>query len=483
MSRDDLREALTGLDAARASAIAAALRFAEGPGDDSELREALADLAMAERTAGRAAAQSQPLRDWLLPVSPPEAPTIEPEPTPTPTLARVVAPRPAEKAADNAALETAVERLCMKFDGTGTARRTDVTLQDAVRALPPMHPIHDYASAVAEVERLEQLSDPYALRQWTLIPDLESQRQLLAFAVARSRRAQDAPSIAGDGALRSRASAIFPRLRAFSIEARPGWVNGLQRTHRPEAGPTWDAEAALLLAVLQQRGQSGETVPHDGLNPERALADLQAALDGKAVDVAAMVDECLRAGVPTDDPRLLGLLHGEDVALTGKRFKRLRKELRGFASQDAAEDDCVEGPVPADWVLRSATEGKRAVLVGGDRRTTANESLLGAFAFESLDWIDGLKHHQVDALAERVRNGQYDLVILLARFASHSIQSVVSPACAEADVLWVVVPRGYGATAVMRAIEAAHGVRAGAAGGVPGALTNHRPSQPELRGM
>jgi CO/xanthine dehydrogenase FAD-binding subunit len=53
----------------------------------------------------------------------------------------------------------------------------------------------------------------------------------------------------------------------------------------------------------------------------------------------------------------------------------------------------------------------------------------------------------------RIAAGSVDLVVLLGRFMSHSIQDQVIPACKQAGIAWVVVERGYGVEQLRLAIE------------------------------
>lgn len=106
---------------------------------------------------------------------------------------------------------------------------------------------------------------------------------------------------------------------------------------------------------------------------------------------------------------------------------------------------------------RAATEGRSAVIVGGDERGQARLRIQAAFGFASLEWERGWNNRRVQALRDRVSHGSVDCVIFLRRFLNHKLCDVLLPATKEAGTLMVWVDQGYGVTAVERAVLRAIG--------------------------
>jgi hypothetical protein len=103
--------------------------------------------------------------------------------------------------------------------------------------------------------------------------------------------------------------------------------------------------------------------------------------------------------------------------------------------------------------------GKRALIVGGDKRGEAQARVLAGLQLKSLDWETGEGVRRASSTAERCKKGSFDLVIFLKRFISHTLTAQVLPSCGPAvEVLWI--EQGYGLSAVVRALSTGGGARA-----------------------
>lgn len=270
---------------------------------------------------------------------------------------------------------------------------------------------------------------------------------LLGAWAALARAAQDE--------LRPGDRALDPSFRAMarvSKDRRPGVVHGLGREHRPR-GRSWRADAASELVRLGR--------PPATESPERALAQLDTVLRQEPPAPDAAVQVAVRrvfvAGVAATDPRLVRLVGPRvDALRVGKEWSTLRKAVRAAAaSATPAPMKLADADTDLDaaWPGFRHTDGKRVAMVGGDLREERRERLAQAFRVASLDWVSGSQPRQVQALAERVRNGSVDLVWVLTAFCGHSAGNLVGHAADAAGVPWVNVRSGYGVQNIRIALE------------------------------
>jgi len=294
---------------------------------------------------------------------------------------------------------------------------------------------------------------------WSSAPK-EAQQALVGHLVARARQLQDdAEHLLEDTADRAILDRVFSVMSAFSKREQPGFVFGLMRSHTPTHG-SWGNDARLWGSRLGHAMHS-----HGHLNPERTLDTLRELHDAtEPVDAAVFLDavtEALDAGVAVDDPRLVRVTAARmDDLKTRARFKRLRKAIRQ-AEQDSQQDDAeFEAEVaaghaepPRGWPLLDMVRGRRAVLIGGDRREEARVRIQAAFELESLDWVSTDHSRHFQSVANRVASGGCDLVILLRRFIGHDVDRIIIPACRAAGVPWVSVERGYGVAQIRASMD------------------------------
>jgi len=305
----------------------------------------------------------------------------------------------------------------------------------------------------AELSRLTEAVSADNLAVWRRLPR-EAQRGLVGLVTARARHIQDERGGSDlEGKLRDQLDALFSVLTSYSKREQPGFIYGLQRSHRPVARTWWDDARRWWCSLA-------DLVPEGpGRNPERALDSLAELLNGEPSDdqVEAALLAALEADVQPDDPRLVELAKDQTEVLQRKaRFKRLRRAVRAAAEEDeASEEDLAahSSAPPPDWRHWNKVKGKQAVVVGGDARDHARRRILETFQFESLDWVETDHSRKLQALRDAIESGRYDLVIVLRRFIGHDVDRIVLPACKAADVAWASVDHGYGITQVRQALE------------------------------
>jgi hypothetical protein len=390
--------------------------------------------------------------------APPPAPEPKPRPPPrpapvaTPPAPRPVAPRPPRPPRD----------LRGHLDAIG--RPAEVT---------------DAKVAAEVVGRLVEAS--VDLDSWLVFPP-ETQQALTGLVSSIARHVQDELSFPLTPETQEQLRGFFPTMSYWSKLYRPGFVPGLSRKFGPEhdswledAESWWrhltDLATPASAQDLVQRAIQAPSRPRtvyrpslydeddsDEVDPAEALRDLEKAAGDPTADLGPVLLRAVAAGVPQRDPRLLRALrpHRERVyELPG--LKTLKTALRTMSDgADPVEDSTGGGEVapavPDDWPFLGITRGKRAVIVGGDRRPQAADRIKDAFRFDSVEW-EVKDARRLRGLGERVRSGSIDLVILLRAFIGHGEQELVLDACRAADVRWVMVDTGYGVSQVRRAIE------------------------------
>jgi hypothetical protein len=146
-----------------------------------------------------------------------------------------------------------------------------------------------------------------------------------------------------------------------------------------------------------------------------------------------------------DHWRALGVALGPDFAARVPRTPRKRKEK---ARTSVAEPAVVD----PDWPLLPVVQGKTAVIVGGEPKEPNRERLESYLKLASLEWplVDGPR--KVEAVAQRVAKGTYDIVLVILTLVAHNESERILDAAKEAKVLWAMV-EGYGTASVRSGIE------------------------------
>ncbi len=455
------------LKAALAALGAAVVRHADDPRRRATIEALLTDPAPQPPEPPQAEAPSppEPQREPPPPPQPPVQASPEPDVTPAaavkPPPAVVVAPPPVRVAPAGPPIEldeALARRLAAGLGGLsvtpsrGTSPGSDPSpvLRDALNALnDPPGAESNVADVRDEVERIAAVLDRTLSRWAELAQDVD--HALTAWFTARLRGAQVHAERVGDPTSEARIAAEIRRLSKHSQTSRPGFVHGLALTHTPRTGSwesdaaQWEARAAELLQQIEE-----ENAPP---NPDDAIRQLAAkARDG--VDPEVMVSELralLKIGASPTDKRILNLARPYADALDGKVFASLRKAIRDTVEAESTEDMASPSPIPADWPLFLRTRGRRALVVGGDPRPERAAKLAETFGFHSVEWLEGSTTRKVDGLAERMRSGSLDLVIVLRAFNSHKLSTAIF--AVKSELCPVVLADGYGVNQVRLGIE------------------------------
>jgi hypothetical protein len=418
------------------------------------LAQQLGDALMSAMAAGarpsfgEAASEREPVLPFPVPAAPVAHPDADPPPLERPDpqfVSEQMAPNP------SAALGGFLDRLGRPERATdpAAAHRTIVGL-------------------------LRVSEDPDA---W-LVHAQPTQQAIVGLLAAIARHLQDeGPALDEDDEARLRA--WFSRMTSWSRTYRPGYVRGLSRQNDPDQG-SWfeDAEQWWWRLKILQQGADPDDVYRPGppgrvwssgpgagrpreeenvASVVEALWALEVAVADPARDLEPALAVVADAGVGQRDPRLVRILvpHADRLAdVPG--FKTLKaavkEQARPEESEEVDDDDRLATVVPPTWPGFARTEGRRAVIVGGDRRPAAAERIRAAFRLAEVEWEE-TDPRRVASVAGRIRAGSVDLLILLRAYLRHADSDVLVEACKDADVPFVVVDAGYGVSQVKLAIE------------------------------
>jgi hypothetical protein len=305
----------------------------------------------------------------------------------------------------------------------------------------------DLGTAGARKREISRLLTEARRRDGWLALSASAQCALVRHIAARARDLQTRHGGSLSNAQRRDLDAIFTQLTHFQTTARPGFVHGLGRDHRPQRG-SWSADAREASRELQ--------APADG-GPEALLADLEVAIArGDEPAVVEAIDRAVKGGVSSRDSRLLTLAAPFRGALEDAgRCKTLRKALA--AGETPAHEEDAE---PRADAARAApdvlahTVGRRGLIIGGDRIGKRAGRLEAALGLSKLDWHSGRKSRKTASVGKRIRAGTYDLVVFVRSFLSHKVTDALVPATREHPgtlVAWC--DRGCGLPALERAIR------------------------------
>jgi hypothetical protein len=146
-----------------------------------------------------------------------------------------------------------------------------------------------------------------------------------------------------------------------------------------------------------------------------------------------------------DHWRALGVALGPDVAARVTQSTPKKRKERASVEDEPAL-------VEADWPLLPVVRGKTALIVGGAPKEPNRDRLETYFKLASLEWplVDGPR--KVEAVAQRVAKGTYDLVLVILTLVAHTESERILHAAKEAKVPWAMV-EGYGTASVRSGIE------------------------------
>ena len=262
-------------------------------------------------------------------------------------------------------------------------------------------------------------------------------------------------------------------LRDYSQSNRI-YIGRFMRLDDP-ADPDKHAELAGALAEALQRFKAADRDSREHLKLLKKVAydakkvAAQQAADDAAADplqaaellagwrkLAASTEQLLELGVLPSDVRLRDALLPAIDAMPEEiefspGFERVLTEIdRYLASREAQEN--VPPPAPRQQspdVRRAAAllEGKRVVIIGGECRRAAKESLERELRLKELTWISSREHQSIAPFESEVARDDTALVLMAIRWASHSFEGV-KDMCERYGKPYVRLPGGYNASQV-----------------------------------
>lgn len=343
-----------------------------------------------------------------------------------------------------------LKTLAETFGTTNSPPTTDAitaikAFMDAVGSPePPSTPL-EFLDGIQRLARVSDRTD-----RWKRLPR-RVQQLFLAYCTCKARVWQENLDL-GSSRHEVVLEQVFRALTRYSARERPGFVHGLSRSHRAERD-TWADDADYWWTELALAAD----IEPEPTNTERQLEELSRTLAGSASEgvVQAAVVHAIENGVQPTDLRLLKLLNNQSHALDDEpRLRAVRRALREQEVSDGPDDRTEEAPlIDDDWPWMHVTEGKHAVIAGGDGRPDATERVRQAFHFDAVTWHTDPNDRRLDSLARRIRSGNVGMLFYLARFSSHASQTVLRDACKDAGVPFVRIEHGYGVQQLKLAIE------------------------------
>jgi len=140
------------------------------------------------------------------------------------------------------------------------------------------------------------------------------------------------------------------------------------------------------------------------------------------------------------------------VAVVGHEVPTARKvpPTRKKKERPAVEEE--PALVEPGWPLLPVTRGKTALIVGGAPKEPNRDRLETYLRLATLEWplVDGPR--KVEAVAQRIAKGAYDMVIVVQTLIGHPEAERLLDAAKQGRVPWAMVD-GYGVSAVRAGLE------------------------------
>jgi hypothetical protein len=209
-----------------------------------------------------------------------------------------------------------------------------------------------------------------------------------------------------------------------------------------------------LLARIEAVAASGK---HSRL-PESQAEQIQNCLkhvQGKTANdndwlaLINVVDVIVGEGVPPSNREIRELLLPVIDDLPERtdypaRFRLVLREIDRFLAIRSAPARTSLAHEPSVEVQEAARllGGKSIVLIGGNRRREAQESLRRALGLKDLVWIETKEHQAVDSFEPLIARADVALVLLAIRWSSHAFGDV-KQICDRHAKLLVRLPGGY----------------------------------------
>ncbi|HVC95608.1 MAG TPA: hypothetical protein VND64_18085 [Pirellulales bacterium] len=169
--------------------------------------------------------------------------------------------------------------------------------------------------------------------------------------------------------------------------------------------------------------------------------------------LAASVDELVRDGLPPSNRELRELLAPAlegmpDLEDQPRGFQLVLRELDRFlAASPSTNSPTVLRTTAEVQAASRLLEGRSVVLIGGERRPIAEQSLKDAFGLRELFWITTREHESNDGFEPYIARPDVAVVLLAIRWSSHSYGDV-RVFCERHGRPLVRLPAGYNANQV-----------------------------------
>jgi hypothetical protein len=143
--------------------------------------------------------------------------------------------------------------------------------------------------------------------------------------------------------------------------------------------------------------------------------------------------------------RALAAVVGHDLPAPRRSPPTRKKKERSVVEEESAI-------VEPDWPFLPIVRGKVAVIVGGAPKEPNRDRLETFLRLATLDWplVDGPR--KVEAVAQRIAKGTYDLVVVNQALISHPEAERILDAAKTSRTRWAIV-EGYGPGAVKLGLE------------------------------
>lgn len=259
---------------------------------------------------------------------------------------------------------------------------------------------------------------------------------------------------------------VFHQLKTLSKQYEPGYIEAFRHDYHTD----W---AVYIADAQEQLAQAAETArrskDYDQIRGEqqaRAQERQQVARESGRAALAELksmmarvhlpdegLDEFLERlkqvvnGLGASDPELLELVmpYREHVN-GGNGLRALRRNLDRVRQSESSRDGESEALRAQFEDLLAATQGRRALMIGGSVREEVRRTLQRLFDFDRLDWepYEDSKPAALDSVEQRIRNHGVDIVLLLRSFIAHHVTERLRPVCQQCEIPCLTVEHGYG---------------------------------------
>ena len=269
-----------------------------------------------------------------------------------------------------------------------------------------------------------------------------------------------------DAPVSPQALRLFHQLKTLSKQYEPGYIEAFRQDYHTDwpayIGEAQEQLAQALDSARASRGRDALRGEQQARESERlvvareagkiALADLKALmarvqLPDEGLDEFLEILKLTVNGLGASDPELLELVLPLREHISGGNGLRAVRRNLDRLRQEQDEADAGPDPLRAQFEdLIAATQGKRALMIGGSVREDVRKTLERLFDFDRLDWeaYEDSKPAALDSLEQRVRNHGVDLVLLLRSFIGHSVSERLRPVCQQYEIPCLMVEHGYG---------------------------------------